>query len=140
MSISVNPRSRARESAMQAIYSWLVSENNLADIELDFMSEQDLKGVDKKYFRELLSGVILSNAELDDRITPFLTDRSINELGYVEHAVLLVAAYELLKREDVPYKVVINEAINVAKLFGAEDSHKFVNGVLDKLAPTIRKR
>lgn len=70
----------------------------------------------------------------------FLNERSLDELGFVEHAILRIAVYELLKREDVPYKVVINEAIDLTKTFGAEDSHKFINGVLDKVAPTIRTR
>lgn len=140
MASNTNPRRRARECAVQAVYSWQISKNDLADVELNFMAEQDMSGVDKKYFRELLNGVVLNTAELDSKISPYLTERKIEELGSVEHAILRIAVYELLKREDVPYKVVINEAIDLTKTFGAEDSHKFINGVLDKIAPTIRSR
>ncbi|MFQ1016154.1 transcription antitermination factor NusB [Gilliamella sp. BG7] len=136
----VNPRRRARECAVQAIYSWQVSKNDLADVETSFITEQDMKGVDSKYFRELLNGVAKNTAELDDKMTPYLTERSVDELGLIELAILRIALYELMKRQDVPYKVVINEAIDLTKTFGAADSHKFVNGVLDKIAPTIRTR
>lgn len=137
---TVNPRRRARECAVQAVYSWQVSKNDLSDVEVSFMAEQDMKGVDKKYFRELLNGVGINVIELDSKMEPYLNDRSLDELGLVERAILRIAIYELLKREDVPYKVVINEAIDLTKTFGAEDSHKFINGVLDKVAPTIRTR
>ena len=140
MTTNVNPRRRARECAVQAIYSWQVSKNDLSEIEASFMAEQDMKGVDKKYFRELLHGVISHSSELDTKMESFLNERSLDELGFVEHAILRIAVYELLKREDVPYKVVINVAIDLTKTFGAEDSHKFINGVLDKVAPTIRTR
>ncbi|OCG42920.1 transcription antitermination factor NusB [Gilliamella sp. Bif1-4] len=136
----VNPRRRARECAVQAIYSWQVSRNDLADVETSFIAEQDMKGVDSKYFRELLNGVAKNTAELDNKMTPYLTERSVDELGQIELAILRIALYELMKRQDVPYKVVINEAIDLTKTFGAADSHKFVNGVLDKIAPTIRTR
>ena len=136
----VNPRRRAREYAVQAIYSWQVSRNDLADVETSFIAEQDMKGVDTKYFRELLHGVVKNTAELDEKMAPYLTERKVEELGQVELAILRIALYELMKRQDVPYKVVINEAIDLTKTFGAADSHKFVNGVLDKIAPTIRTR
>ncbi|WVD68045.1 transcription antitermination factor NusB [Orbus wheelerorum] len=140
MSSTINPRRRARECAVQAIYSWQVSKNDLSDVEVSFMAEQDMKGVDKKYFRELLNGVALNTVEIDSKMEPYLNERSLEELGQIERAILRIAVYELLKREDVPYKVVINEAIDLTKTFGAEDSHKFINGVLDKVAPTIRTR
>lgn len=140
MTASINPRRRARECAVQAIYSWQVSKNDLSDVEVNFMTDHDMKGVDKKYFRELLNGVARNVAELDEKMAPYLNERSLDELGQVERAILRIAVYELLKREDVPYKVVINEAVDLTKTFGAEDSHKFINGVLDKVAPTIRSR
>ena len=93
--------------------------------------------MDVLYFRELLSGVATNSAYLDGLMQPYLS-RLLDELGQVERAVLRIALYELSKRQDVPYKVAINEAIELAKTFGAEDSHKFVNGVLDKAAPQIR--
>ncbi|MBN3081474.1 MULTISPECIES: transcription antitermination factor NusB [Pectobacterium] len=131
-------RRRARECAVQALYSWQISKNDIADVEHQFLSEQDVKDVDIAYFRELLAGVATQAEKLDQLMAPFLS-RQIEELGQVEKAILRLAMFELSKREDVPYKVAINEAIELAKIFGAEDSHKFVNGVLDKAAPSVRK-
>lgn len=131
-------RRRARECAVQALYSWQLSQNDIADVEYQFLAEQDVKDVDVLYFRELLVRVATNTAYLDGLMKPYLS-RLLEELGQVEKAVLRIALYELSKRSDVPYKVVgINEAIELAKSFGAEDSHKFVNGVLDKAAPVIR--
>ena len=130
-------RRRARECAVQALYSWQLSKNDLADVEHQFLTEQDVKDVDVAYFRELLSGAAVNAGMLDELMAPYLS-RQLEELGQVERAVLRVALFELKMREDVPYKVAINEAIELAKTFGAEDSHKFVNGVLDKAAPVIR--
>ena len=104
-------------------------------VSLEEISE--VKDVDVLYFRELLSGVATNSAYLDGLMKPYLS-RLLEELGQVEKAVLRIALFELSKRDDVPYKVAINEAIELAKTFGAEDSHKFVNGVLDKAAPAIR--
>lgn len=130
-------RHRARECALQALYSWQLSGNPIMDIEAQFLSERDVKDVDIAYFRELLTGVTGHYQSLDKMMEPYLS-RALHEIGPVEKAVLRIALYELSKRADVPYKVSINEAIELAKQFGAEDSHKFVNGVLDKLAPVIR--
>lgn len=132
-------RRRARECAVQAIYSWQLSGNNIADVELEFLSEQDMSGVDVAYFRELLSGVATNATKLDQLMNPFLS-RQLEELGQVEKAILRVSMYELSYRQDVPFKVAINEGIELAKTFGAEESHKFVNGVLDKAAPAVRKK
>ncbi|MDF7680337.1 transcription antitermination factor NusB [Enterobacteriaceae bacterium ESL0689] len=130
-------RRRARECAVQALYSWQLSSNDIADIESQFLAEQDMKDVDVQYFRELLAGVVMNSAHLDDLMKPYLS-RQLDGLGPVEKAILRVALFELEKRSDVPYKVAINEAIELAKTFAAEESHKFVNGVLDKAAPVIR--
>lgn len=130
-------RRRARECAVQALYSWQLSQNDIADVELQFLAEQDVKDVDIAYFRELYSGTATHAAELDLLMEPYLS-RQLDELGHVERAILRLSLYELSKRQDVPYKVAINEAIELAKTFGAEDSHKFINGVLDKAAPHIR--
>ncbi|MFP1840850.1 transcription antitermination factor NusB [Lonsdalea quercina] len=132
-------RRRARECAVQALYSWQLSKNDIADVELEFLSEQDVKGVDITYFRELLTGVATQADRMDELMTPYLS-RKLGELGQVEKAILRLAFFELSRRDDVPYKVAINEAIELAKVFGAEDSHKFVNGVLDKAAPRLRKK
>lgn len=132
-------RRRARECALQALYSWQISNNDISDVEYQFLAEQDVKDVDVNYFRELLAGVANNSAYLDGLMQPYLT-RRLDEIGEVEKAALRIALYELSKRDDVPYKVAINEGIELAKVFGAEDSHKFVNGVLDKAAPQIRPK
>ncbi len=130
-------RRRARECAVQALYSWQISNNDLADIELDFLTEQDTTDVDVDYFRVLFIGAATNAEQLDKLMAPFLS-RQLDELGMIEKAILRVAMFELTKRQDVPFRVVINEAIELAKVFGADDSHKFVNGVLDKAAAKVR--
>lgn len=132
-------RRRARECAVQAIYSWQISGNPIAEVEYEFIADQDMSDVDINYFRELLSGVANNAIKLDQLMAPYLS-RQLEELGQVEKAILRVAMYELSYREDVPFKVAINEGIELAKVFGAEDSHKFVNGVLDKAAPVVRRK
>ncbi|MGS0673481.1 transcription antitermination factor NusB [Shewanella sp. 0m-4] len=130
-------RRKARRLAVQAIYSWQLSGNNIADVEHEFLTEQVIDGVDIAYFRELLGGVATKKSQLDELITPFLT-RPLDEVDPVEKAIVRLATYELTFRKDVPYKVAINEAIELAKAFGAEDGHKFVNGILDKLVARNR--
>lgn len=125
-------RRKARRLAVQAIYSWQLSGNNIADVEHEFLTEQSLDGVDVAYFRELFSGVATKKTQLDELIIPHL-ERPIDEVSPVEKAIVRLATYELTFRKDVPYKVAINEAIELAKSFGADESHKFVNGLLDKL-------
>ncbi|MGL4476160.1 MAG: transcription antitermination factor NusB [Shewanella sp.] len=125
-------RRKARRLAVQAIYSWQLSGNNIADVEHEFLTEQELGGVDVAYFRELFAGAATKSGQLDEIIIPHL-ERPLDEVSPVEKAILRLATYELTFRKDVPYKVVINEAIELAKAFGAEDGHKFVNGILDKL-------
>jgi N utilization substance protein B len=132
-------RTRARECAVQAIYQWQLTGNDLADIEKHFLEEHDLKGVDVAYFRELLHGVPSHLHELDDHITPFL-DRSLDSVDPVERAILRVGTYELEFRLETPYRVVINEGVELGKTFGAEDGHKYVNGILDKVAQKLRAK
>ncbi|MXP67586.1 transcription antitermination factor NusB [Pantoea sp. Aalb] len=135
----MNPvfRRRARECAVQALYSWQLSNNNIFDVECQFIKEQNIKNVDIRYFRELLLGVVNNSIYLDYLIKPYLS-RTLESLDPIEKVILRIAVYELSKRYDIPYKVAINESIELAKIFGAEESHKFINGVLDKLAPNIR--
>ncbi|CUX95835.1 N utilization substance protein B [Candidatus Gullanella endobia] len=132
-------RHRAREYATQALYSWQLSHNDVADIEAQFLAEQeDISDVDIAYFHELYTSVIKNVHELDKLMLPYLLSRQLEELGSVERAVLRIALFELSKRQDIPYKVTINEAIKLAKTFGAEESYKFINAVLDKVASQIR--
>ncbi|GJJ79717.1 N utilization substance protein B [Pasteurella canis] len=135
----VSPRRRARECAVQALYSWYVSQNSPAEVELAFIADQDLKGVDISYFRQLFRQTAENVEIVDETMTPYL-DRDIKELDPIEKAILRLAVYELKFELNVPYKVVINEAIEVAKVFGADDSHKYVNGVLDKVAPALSRK
>lgn len=131
-------RRKARELAVQAIYSWQLSKNPVEQIELSIVTSNNMEKVDSDYFLELLRAVVSNSAELDSKIKPYL-GRLPEELDPVEKAILRVATYELVERKDVPFKVVINESIELAKSFGAEESHKFVNGVLDKAIKTLRK-
>ncbi|MBN7818927.1 transcription antitermination factor NusB [Bowmanella sp. Y26] len=131
-------RRKARELALQGVYSWQMSKNPAHHIELHLATTNDMTKVDLAFFQELLRAVINDYDELDTKIRPYL-GRLPEELDPVEKAILRLATYELVKRVDVPYKVVINEAIELAKAFGAEESHKFVNGVLDKAVRTLRK-
>lgn len=135
----ISPRRRARECAVQALYSWQISENDPAVVELSFVTEQDLTDVDTPYFRKLFRQTADNVTAVDSTLTPFL-DRATEELTPIEKAILRLATYELKYELDVPYKVVINEAIEVAKTFGAEESHKYINGVLDKVAPALGRR
>lgn len=131
-------RRKARRLATQAIYQWQITKDNVADIAQQFALEQDTKGVDMDYFRDLLYGVSVHTKELDGIYSPFLS-RPLADLDMVDKAVLRIATYELTRREDVPYRVVINEAIELAKAFAAEESHRFVNGVLDKVIKQLKK-
>ena len=132
----ISPRRRARECAVQALYSWAVSQNLPEIVELNFMTEQDMKGVDTPYFRKLFRQTV-ENVEAVERTMQGYLDRGLAELDPIEKAILRLAVYELQFEADVPYKVVINEAIEVAKVFGADESHKYINGVLDKIAPVV---
>lgn len=130
-------RRKARTLAVQAIYSWQVSGNNIADVEQQMLIENDVSKVDVDYFKDLIRGVVVNFSELDEFVKPHL-DRAFDDVDLVEKAILRVSGYELKFRKDVPYKVAINEGIELAKSFGADDSHRFVNGVLDKAVKTIK--
>lgn len=132
-----SPRRKARELAVQAIYSWQLSQNSVTDIEINFISDNSKRRFDIEYFQQLLRGVTSNVAELDLALSPHV-DRPIDDIDHVEKAILRVAAFELSDCQDVPYRVVINEAIELAKSFAADDSHKFINGVLDKAVKLIR--
>jgi N utilization substance protein B len=130
-------RRKARKLALQAIYSWQVSGNPIADIEQQMLIENDISKIDVEYFKDLARGVAVNHKQLDTLVTPFL-DRPFDDMDLIEKAILRLSSYELKFREDVPYKVAINEGIELAKLFAADDSHKFVNGVLDKAVKILR--
>jgi len=135
--VKPTPRRKARELAVQAVYSWQLSQNSVTDIEGNFLTDNSARRFDIAYFQQLLRGVTASVSTIDEAISPHV-DRPLDEVDHVEKAILRVAIYELKDCQDVPYKVVINEAIELAKSFAADDSHKFVNGVLDKAVKLIR--
>ena len=135
----VSPRRRARECAAQALYSWYISQNSIEQVELHFIADEDMNGVDLPYFRKLLRGVVDNIDAVDASLRPYL-DRAENEVDPIERTILRLSAYELQFQLDVPYKVAINEGIEVAKVFGSDDSHKYVNGILDKLAPALGRK
>ncbi|MDF2178021.1 transcription antitermination factor NusB [Aliiglaciecola sp. CAU 1673] len=136
--MKASSRRLARELALQGVYSWQMSKNPVSQIELHLATTNNVEQVDMAFFQELLRSVIKDYERLDASIKPYL-GRLPEELDPVEKAILRLATYELLERLDVPFKVVINEAIELAKSYGAEESHKFVNGVLDKAVRTLRK-
>ncbi|MDQ5914184.1 MAG: transcription antitermination protein NusB [Pseudomonadota bacterium] len=134
---SKSPRRRAREFALQGLYQWRIGGADEAAIEAHV---QDVAGFDKadsKFFFGLLRGVLKERAALCQEIQPFL-DRSFEELSPIEACILLVGSYELQAYPETPYRVIINEAIELAKSYGGTDGHKYVNGVLDKLAAKLR--
>ena len=132
-----SPRHRARELALQGIYQWRVTAGDDAQIEKQIHAEKNLGRYDKELFSKLLRGALGQHADLEALLAPHL-DRPLDELSPVEFAVLLLGAFELSQHLEVPYKVVINEAVELAKTFGGTDGHKYVNGVLDKMAPQLR--
>jgi transcription antitermination protein NusB len=130
-------RRRAREFALQGLYEWQVNPREVASVEANIRELDEFGKCDRGHFDALLNGCIEQRQTLDASLVKFL-DRPLNELSPVEHAVLWVGAYELANCLDVPYKVAINEAVELAKSFGGTDGHKYVNGVLDHLAPLLR--
>ena len=139
MSVSVaKSRSNARKKATQALYQWHMSGNDIAEIEAQFHQEQNMEKVDVDYFHKLLHNVPAEVSSLDKLIAQF-SDRKTDELDPVEQSILRLSSYELKACIDVPFKVVISEAINLAKIFASDKSHVFVNSILDKLAKELRK-
>jgi len=130
-------RSRARRRALQAVYAWQVSGGDANSVVAQFAHEQANEIADLEYFDDLVRGVIRHVRELDAALAQFV-DRGVEEVDQIERAALRIAAYELLHRPDVPYRVVINEAIDTTKRFGSEHGHTYVNGVLDHAAAAWR--
>jgi len=130
-------RSRARQRAVQALYQWQMTAQNLSEIESQFITDREMGKADMEFFHELLHQVPAHLDELDGLLAPLL-DRPIAQVDAVERAILRMGTYELKFRNDTPYRVVINEAVELAKTFGAEQGHKYVNSVLDKVARSVR--
>jgi N utilization substance protein B len=126
-------RTNARRAAVQALYQWQMTGQNLSEIERQFLEEQRLKDAQKSYFTELFHGVPKNLSKIDQILSEFV-DRPVDNVDPVERAILRIGVYELTQRLDMPYRVVLNESINLAKDFGADGSHRYVNGILDKVA------
>lgn len=130
-------RTNARKAAVQALYQWQMAGQNLSEIERQFLEEERLKDAQKSYFAELFYGVPKNLEAIDQALSEFV-DRPVDTIDPVERAILRIGVYELLHRLDMPYRVVLNEGINLAKYFGADGSHKYINGILDKVAQQKR--
>jgi transcription antitermination protein NusB len=130
-------RRRSRELALQGLYAWQMSKESAAGLRSQLADADDFDKADADYFDRLLRGTIEQAAEIERDIAPAL-DRRLEQLSPVERAILLLAAFELRNSPDVPYRVVINEAVELAKSFGGTDGHKYVNGVLDRVAKVLR--
>lgn len=130
-------RHKARQAAVQALYQWQLTEQPPEDIESHFILDHEMSDVDMEYFDQLVRQIPTHLHELDDFLLPYL-DRDIDEVDPVERAILRLGVFELEFAPDVPYKVVLDEAVELAKTFGAEHGHKYVNGVLDRVAVKLR--
>jgi N utilization substance protein B len=131
-------RSIARKLAMQALYQWQLTQQTAQEIKQQFLESDESAGVDPEYFEEVLTSCIEQQEAIAAALTPFL-DRPLEQLDPVEAAILMIGIFELRSRLDVPYRVVINEAVDLCKRFGATDAHKYVNAVLDRAAKQIRE-
>lgn len=135
--VKLSPRTQSRHVALQALYHWMLNQQELYLIEKQFAEEGWLTGCDRDWFRELIREVV-DQSEALDAVYATCLDRSIKMINPVERTILRMAVYELQSQMQIPYKVIINEAVELAKTFGAEDGHKYINGVLDKLAKQLR--
>jgi len=131
-------RGKSRRLAMQAIYQWQMTGDSITDIKQQFFDDNNFAGIDKDFFDMLVSGVASSLSEIDPLLEKYMS-RSIESVDPVERAILRSASYEFINRLDVPYRVVLNEAVNIAREYCADNSHAFVNAVLDKVAREVRK-
>lgn len=134
---SRSPRHRAREFALQGIYQWLLNNEDSGVIDAHIRQAHGFDKADREHFDVLLHGAINQSIQLREEFAPFI-DRGIAELSPIEHAALLIGSFELKHHLEIPYRVVINEAVELTKSFGGQDGHKYVNGVLDKLAARLR--
>lgn len=135
-------RRNARQCAMQALYQWEITQENIADIEQQFTDQADFAAMDQAYFMQILNGLISGNQFRHPSVNHYIKryiDRPFSEVNPVELSILRLATFELLEKPEIPYKVILNEALELAKTFGATLGHKFVNGVLDKIAREVRQ-
>lgn len=135
---NIRGRIKARQNAVQALYQWFITNKNVDEIITEFESDKHkLAKTDINYFKSLLRGTITNQQKLDSRIINLL-DRSVDELDTIERAILHIGCYELEYHDDIPWRAVVNESVELAKIFGAENSYKYINGILDKVAKELR--
>lgn len=134
---SFKGREKARRYAMQALYGWAVANSDITDIEKFYRSDRNPKNYDVEYFLRLLHAIPAAAQTIDADLTPFL-DRQFSSLDPIELTILRIATYEFKHSFDVPFRVIIHQAVELAKVFGATDSYKFINSVLDKMARSMR--
>ncbi len=127
----------ARQRLLQALYQWQHTGQDVHEIEVQFLTEQEMGKVEVPYFQELLHKILESVEQLDAEIEPLL-DRPMAQVDPVEKAILRIGTYELMHKPEIPYRVAINEGVELAKVYGADQSHKYVNGILDKIAQKLR--
>lgn len=130
-------RRHSRRRALQALYQWEITDDDVRDIDAQFLATQDMSNADVGYFQELLHAIPAELTEIDECLQGCL-DRELSRLDPIERTVLRIATHELSARPDIPYRVIINEAVELTKTFGAEQGHKYVNGVLDAVAQQLR--
>lgn len=130
-------RKKARSFALQALYQWQVGQQSITDIEHQFLCEQKMGRTDINYFRELVKEIPTQVSRIDEEFSAFIS-RELNEISPIELATLRIATYEFLQHQEIPYRVIINEAVELAKKFGATESHKFINSVVDRVAHKVR--
>jgi N utilization substance protein B len=135
--MSKQKRSQARQYALQAIYQWQITGQSIGIVESQFLENEALAQADVALFLDLIRGVAAKLPELDTALTAFMT-RELEQIDFVERAALRIGAYELMQHPETPYRIVINEAVELTKIFGAEQGHRYVNAVLDKLARQVR--
>ena len=135
---NIRGRIKARQNAVQALYQWFITNKNVDEVIAEFENDKHkLAKTDINYFKSLLRGTITNQQKLDSRIINLL-DRSVDELDTIERAILHIGCYELEYHDDIPWRSVVNESVELAKIFGAENSYKYINGILDKVAKELR--
>jgi len=134
---STTPRSQARQVALQALYQWYINSSELSEINKQFLEEGRFQKIDMELYNDIVRYVSINSEGLDEVISPLL-DRSVVMIGPVEKTIMRIGVFELKESLKIPYKVIIDESVELAKDFGADESHKFVNGILDKVAQNLR--
>lgn len=138
MNQTINARRRARKLVLQSLYQWLMSGADLSDIEAQFRATNDIEKIDMEYYCRLLYGIAAKLKELESLLQPLL-DRPIDSLNPIELTILRICSFELITCPEIPYRVILDESVSLARMFGSQDGHRYVNGVLHNLAQQVRQ-